>query len=432
MGRFLAWLVLMGIWAVVPTARSDEELGHIYCLSARTAISAKDFARAREQIKSALATDPGSAEALLLLGDIARAEGKEDEGRKNYAACVKALGARRTWTARDLEVRRGLTSALLPEEEQARLAELARQQAGRWLEAARQAAQEGSPARAAAAAELAATLDPQAARSELAAAREKAGAKEEAQSARWAAYLAADEQAPARGQARDDLLRLDKGWKALFDLETQLQGDWPKVAEAIRAKGGPLAGDLAALWSRAVAVVDEEWCSTRDPLADLTRAAIEWKGSHVLGKDGAPLVDLPPTTQENFLSKAAVVEALEIRIEGRTSAERPELDVSAQVGPGSVAWGKAGEEPKAPVWVLVRRLGSEAKAGEAIRFWVRYYPPKGIGVGTPLVDPRMRGASNELTLDKPLAASIRLESRLPRNQIEVTSVTLTLYLRPTK
>jgi hypothetical protein len=140
---------------------------------------------------------------------VARAEGKEDESRKSYADCVKALGARRAWTARDLEVRRGLTSALLPAEDQTRIAELARRQAGRWLETVRQAVQEGSPARAAAAAELAAALDPQAPRAEWAAARKKAGANEEAQRAGWAAHLAADEKTPLRSQARDALLRLD-------------------------------------------------------------------------------------------------------------------------------------------------------------------------------------------------------------------------------
>jgi hypothetical protein len=270
------------------------------------------------------------------------------------------------------------------------------------------------------------------ARAELAAACEKAGATAEAQRAWWAAYLAANEKAPLRGQAREALLRLDKGWKTLLDLEKETQADWPKLTDTIRAKGGTLAGDIAALWSRSALVVDEEWCSTRDPLADLTRVAFEWKGSHALGKDGAPLIDLSPVTRESVGAKAASVEALELRIDGRTSAERPELDLAAQVAPGSVAWGKAGEEPKAPVWVVVRRLGSEAKAGDAFRFWVRYYPPKGIGIGTPLVDPRMRGANAELALDKPLAASVRLESLLPRNKMEVSSVTLTLFLRSAK
>lgn len=144
--------------------QADEELGYIYCLSARTALASKDFARAAEQIKKAVEADPASTEALLLRGDLAKAQDKLPEARKHYTACATALAAKRAWTRRDVAVRAALTAGLLSEEHQDKLRELASRQAGRWLDAARNLAREGSQASAEAAAEAAALLDPEAAR----------------------------------------------------------------------------------------------------------------------------------------------------------------------------------------------------------------------------------------------------------------------------
>ena len=268
------------------------------------------------------------------------------------------------------------------------------------------------------------------ARLALAAACEKAGAKEEAQSAYWAAYAIADEKDAARSQARDALLRLDKSWKALLDLEKELRGDWQKLAEPLKAKSGQAAADLAALWARTGPVADEEWCSTRDPLARFAKLTIEWKGNKTLGKEGVAALELPTKTRDDFAGRTVAVEAMEVEVTGRTLAERPEIELAAQVGVGEVVWGKPAEDPKAPVWLRASRLGGDHKAMEPVKLWLRYYPPKGIGLGLPLADPRMRGANGPLKLDKPLAASVRLESPLPRNKLEVTNVVLTLYLRP--
>jgi len=41
----------------------------------------------------------------------------------------------------------------------------------------------------------------------------------------------------------------------------------------------------------------------------------------------------------------------------------------------------------------------------------------------------MRGASAPLKLDKPLAATVRVEALPPRVSMDLSSVTLTLYLR---
>ena len=164
MGSSARWLwpLAVAVAGTVAAAWADAELGHIYCLSARGALQAKDFGRAREQIKNAQTEDPGSVEVLLLLGDLAKAQGKADEASTHYAACVKALGAKRLWTRRDLAVRQELADRLLADDDRKAVAELARKQAERLLAAARQAAREGSLACAEAASEMAAALDPRA------------------------------------------------------------------------------------------------------------------------------------------------------------------------------------------------------------------------------------------------------------------------------
>jgi len=263
----------------------------------------------------------------------------------------------------------------------------------------------------------------------LGAACEKAGAKEEAQRAYWAAYLLAGEGDAARSRAREALLRLDRRWKEALDLEKDVEAQWKKAARKLKAKDAPALRDLGALWSRLPLVVEEPWRSTRDPLADFTRQVFAWKVKTVLGKDGAPVLELPAKERKDFPGRTAVVEALEVTIEGTTYSDEPELEVRAQVTAGKAAWWKPGEKVKAPVWVRARRVGSTNEAREPIKLWLRYYPPKGIGVALPLGDPRMRGASEPIKLGEPLTASVRLESLLPRNKIEVTNVTLTLYLR---
>lgn len=267
---------------------------------------------------------------------------------------------------------------------------------------------------------------------QLAQALTKAGLKRDAQRACWAAYLLADKKQPLRSQAREALLRLDKRWQALFDLEKQQAAGWKKLARELRTDGGPTPEQIAALWSRVALVIDEEWNSTRDPLADFSKLIFQWKGNKLLGKGGVPLLDMPARQRNGFAGRTVVVEALEITIEGNTYSKEPELEVTAQVGTGEVKWGKPGEDPKAPVWVHARRLGSWNDPMQPIKFWLRYYPAKGIGVGAPLVDPRMRGSGHPIKLDKPLTASVRLESLLPKNRIQITTVTLTLYLRATR
>ncbi|MBM4042264.1 MAG: trypsin-like serine protease [Planctomycetes bacterium] len=145
-------------------SRADAELGHIYCLSARAAIQAKDYDRAREQLKQALQADPASTEAILLQGDLARDEGRDEEARKHYAACAKALLAKRPWTQRDLDLRADLSERLLAPDDEKALAEAVRNHADRWLAVARGLARDGAQAAAQAAVDLAAALDPDAAR----------------------------------------------------------------------------------------------------------------------------------------------------------------------------------------------------------------------------------------------------------------------------
>ena len=268
-----------------------------------------------------------------------------------------------------------------------------------------------------------------AARQELAAACEKAGDRLGAQRAWWAACQLAEADAAARSKAREALLRLDKGWKAVLDLDGELQADWKKLSAELAKKGDPALDRMAALWRRTPLVVDEEWCSARNPLDAFTKVTFEWKGSKTLGKDGLSVLEVPQKERKEFAGRTVVVEALEIAIEGSTHSKEPELEITVQVGTGKLTWGKVADDPKAPVWVLARRVGSRDEAMQPIRFWLRYYPPKGIGVGIPLCDPRMRGSGKPIKVTDTLAAALRLESLLPRNKIEVSAFTLTLYVR---
>ena len=270
------------------------------------------------------------------------------------------------------------------------------------------------------------------ARWNLASACEKAGAKADAQRAYWTAYLLAARTSPLRTKAREALFRLDKGWKTVFDLGKELGADWRKQTASIRGGASPEAAQLLDLWARVVPVVDEPWRSTKDPLAAFTKLTIEGKGKKLMGKGGVALLDMPPRQRKDLQGKTIVVEAIEVTIEGQTLANEPELEVTAQIAAGDVPWGKPGEDPKAPVWVHARRVGSRSDAAAPIHFWLRYYPPKGIGVGVPLADPRMRGSGKPLKLDRPLTASVRLESLLPRNRIQIAAIALTLYVRPTR
>jgi hypothetical protein len=150
----------------------------------------------------------------------------------------------------------------------------------------------------------------------------------------------------------------------------------------------------------------------------------------MLGKNGVPVLELPAKERKGLPARAVVVEALEFEVEGRTLAEGPELDVAVQVAAGEITWPAREQVPRAPVWLRASRLGAESKPMAPLRLWLRYYPQKGIGLGLPLADPRMRGGARPLELGHPLAASVRPRSALPRNRVEVTKVTLTLYLRP--
>lgn len=268
-----------------------------------------------------------------------------------------------------------------------------------------------------------------AARLELAAAREKAGDRLGAQRAWWAACQLAEKDDAARTRARDALVRLDKEWKAVIDLGTETQGQWRKLAGGLAKKGDPAVDALLSVWARAPLVVDEEWCSTRNPLDAHTKVAYAWKGAKVLSKDEITVLELPQKERTEFAGRTLVVEAIELTIQGRTYSKEPELEVTIQVGSGKLAWGKITEDPKAPVWVLARRIGSRDEAMRPIRLWLRYYPPKGIGVGTPLCDPRMRGSGKPVKVDAALAATLRIESLLPRNKIEVNDFALVLYVR---
>jgi len=157
--------LLVAVLGPAAPAAADEELGHIFCLSARAAIEAKDFTRAREQIRKALNADPASTEALLLLGHIAAVEGKKEAARKHYLACARALAAKRIWSERDLPVRAELTTRLLASEDDHRtLSDFAKGQARRWIELASSLARQGSRVCARAAADAAASFDPETAR----------------------------------------------------------------------------------------------------------------------------------------------------------------------------------------------------------------------------------------------------------------------------
>ena len=268
-----------------------------------------------------------------------------------------------------------------------------------------------------------------AAHQKLAAACEKAGHRLGAQRAWWAACQLAETDPASRSKAREALLRLDKSWQAVLDLDAELQADWKKLSADLARKGDPALDRMAALWRRTPLVVDEQWCSTRNPLDAFTRVTLAWKGKKLLGQGGESVLLVPQRESKGLAGRTLVVEALELTIEGRTYSKDPELEVSVQVGTGKLAWGEATEDPKAPVWVLARRVGSRAEAMQPIRFWFRYYPPRGIGVGLPLCDPRMRGSSKPISVADTLAAALRLESLLPRNKIELTTFTLTLFVR---
>ena len=145
---------------VAAHASADEEYAYALCLSARTAIEQKQFDRARERLKMALAADGGCSEALLLKGDLAKAEGKPDEARKHHLACAEALARRPYFTRRDIAVRDALAQRLLKEDDRKALDEVADKQARRWLELARRLASGGSRAPGEAAADMAALLAP--------------------------------------------------------------------------------------------------------------------------------------------------------------------------------------------------------------------------------------------------------------------------------
>lgn len=267
------------------------------------------------------------------------------------------------------------------------------------------------------------------ARRKLAAACQEAGDRLGAQRAWWAAWLLAEDAAAARSRARAALVALDRHWQAVFDRAAERQGDWAKLAERLANKGDPDLDRMVALCRRRAPVVDEPWCSPRGPLDAFRKLTLAWKGTKVLGKGGVSVLEVPQKEAKGLAGQTIVVEALELTVEGRTHSKEPELEVTAQVGTGTLTWGKATEAPKAPVWVRARRLGSRDDAMQPIRFWLRYYPPKGIGVGTPLCDPRMLGRGKAFEVRDALAAALRLESLLPRNKIEITRITLTLYVR---
>ena len=153
--------VILLLSALGGRAVADAEYAHALCLSARTAIEQKQFDRARERLKLALATDKGCTQALLLRGDLARAEGKAEEAKKLYLACAKALAAKPYLTRRDVAVRDELASRLLEEADQKAIDGLADKQTRRWLELARRLASGGSRAAGEAAGGMAALLAPE-------------------------------------------------------------------------------------------------------------------------------------------------------------------------------------------------------------------------------------------------------------------------------
>ncbi|NQT87106.1 hypothetical protein HQ560_10095 [bacterium] len=268
-----------------------------------------------------------------------------------------------------------------------------------------------------------------AARWQLASALEKEGRAGPAQDAYWAAYLTAPVGDAMQSRAREALLRLDARWQALFDVEKERGAEWAKLEKSLKPKAGITAGQLVALWRRAPIMKEEPWASTRDPLADLEKVVIGWQGGKTRGKGGVACLDMPVRQRAELAGKTVVVEAIEVLVEGDAASADAEVEVTAQVGAGAVTWGKPGEDPKSPVWVNVRRLGRKGEAGEPAALWARYYPARALGIGTPLVDGRMRGAAGELKLAKPLAASVRVESLAPQSHIRIKRVGLTLYLR---
>jgi len=268
-----------------------------------------------------------------------------------------------------------------------------------------------------------------AARQKLAAACEKAGDKLAAQRGWWAVYQLAEADPAARSKAREALLRLDKSWQAVLDLDAELQADWKTLSAELARKGDPALDRMVALWRRTPLVIEEEWCSTRSPLDAFTKVTLEWKGKKLLGQGGVSVLEVPQRESKGLAGQTLVVEALELTVEGRTYSKEPELEVTVQVGTGKLAWGKIADDPKAPVWVRARRLGSRDHPMQPIRFWLRYYPPKGIGIGLPLCDPRMQGGEKPIAVGDGIAAALRIESLLPRNRIEVHAFTLTLHVR---
>jgi len=153
-------VAILPILLLAPQGLADEEYAYILCLSARTAIEQKRFDRAREGLKLALEADKGCAEAVLLHGDLAKAEGKADEARKHYLACAEALAQKPYFTRRDIAVRDELAERLLEEADRKTIDELADKQARRWLELARRLARGGARAPGEAAGEIATALAP--------------------------------------------------------------------------------------------------------------------------------------------------------------------------------------------------------------------------------------------------------------------------------
>jgi len=258
---------------------------------------------------------------------------------------------------------------------------------------------------------------------------EKAGLKGEAQTAAWETYLMATADAAARSKARAALLRLDRNWQAVFDVEKAQEKPWRTGAAGLGTRHGASAEDIVRLWSRIPCVVDESWRSTRNPLEGLQKLVIQWQGGKTLGKGGVAVLDLPVRRKEGLVGRSLSVKALEVLVEGKAIAENPELEVTVQVGTGDLAWGAPGEAPKSPVWGNVRRLEGDFDEKDPVSLWLRYYPERGIGAGAPRVDARMRGADASLKLDGPLGATVRVEALPPRVAMEASRITLTLYVQ---
>jgi hypothetical protein len=260
-------------------------------------------------------------------------------------------------------------------------------------------------------------------------AAEKAGQKGQAQTAAWQTYLMASGDPAVRSKARATLLRLDKSWQAVFDAERAREKPWREGGAGLATKHGVSAEDIMRLWSRIPCVVDESWRSTRDPLEGLQKLVMQWQGGKTLGKGGVAVLDMPVRRKDGLVGRSLSVKALEVLIEGKAIAKNPEVDVTVQIGPGDLAWGAPGEEPKSPIWVHVRRLEGDFDEKEPVSLWLRYYPQRGIGAGAPRVDARMRGADASLKLDAPLGATVRVEALPPRVALDVSRITLTLYVQ---